>query len=318
MAMTEPIAIKEPPMLSAEQVDLVKRTLARGATDDELRLFFYDCRRQGVSPLDRLIHFTKRSGRYTPITSIDFMRMRAADTGELAGVDDVVFGETENRFPMTATVTLYRLTQGQRYPYTATARWEEYYPGDGEQGFMWRKMPKLMLGKCSEALVLRKAFPKQLHGLYEKAELDQAREVIDEAGTPEAGPESASPGSETSNALRPGPHRGRPLKVGAPQGGAPPVDEPAPFEYKPPRETQVAPAPVLEGNKPFLINRIQAGLKTHSMTELERQSLKDNYLAGKMAAYAEEADLNRLYLFLGDKEAVAQWRKERAKDQGEA
>jgi phage recombination protein Bet len=162
-------------LLSATEVELVKKTVAAGATDDELRLFLHDCRRQGVHPLDKLIHFTKRGGRYTPITSIDFMRMRAADTGELAGNDDptYVFKDGETTIPQSATVTVHRITQGQRFAYTATARWAEYKPAAG-QDHMWLKMPQLMLGKCAEALALRKAFPKQLHGIYERAEMMQA------------------------------------------------------------------------------------------------------------------------------------------------
>jgi phage recombination protein Bet len=162
-------------ILSAAEVELVKRTVAKDATDEELRLFLHDCRRQGVHPLDKLIHFTKRGGRYTPITSIDHMRSRAADTGELAGNDDPVFTfkDGETVIPISASVTVWRMTQGQRFPYTSTARWTEYKPPSG-QDMMWMKMPQLMLGKCAEALALRKAFPKQLHGVYERAEMEQA------------------------------------------------------------------------------------------------------------------------------------------------
>jgi phage recombination protein Bet len=162
---TEPTA----PVVTSEQLELVRKTVANGATDAELKLYLYDCARQGVHPLDRLIHFTKRGGKYTPVTSIDFMRMRAADSGEMAGSDDPLF--TGEPIPLTATVTIYRLTQGQRFAYTATARWDEFKP---DQDFMWRKMPHVMLGKCAEAAALRKAFPRQLAGLYAAEEMAQA------------------------------------------------------------------------------------------------------------------------------------------------
>jgi phage recombination protein Bet len=162
------------PVVTRDQLELIKRTVAVGATDAELELFLFDCHRRGVHPLDRLIHFTKRSGRYTPITSIDFLRGRAHDTGEMAGSDDVVF-DTDAR---TATVTVYRLTRGTRYAYSATARYAEYVPEPGPNNrgdVMWKRMPHVMLGKCAEALALRKAFPQQLGGLYVKEELEQAR-----------------------------------------------------------------------------------------------------------------------------------------------
>jgi phage recombination protein Bet len=162
------------PIVTHEQLDLVRQTVAVGATDAELQLFLYDCRRRGVHPLDRLILFSKRAGRYTPITSIDYLRTRAAVTGGMAGSDDAVFDKDAR----LATVTVYRITQGVRYPYTATARFNEYVPDPGPNGrgdVMWRKMPYTMLGKCAEALALRKAFPQQLGGLYVKEELEQAR-----------------------------------------------------------------------------------------------------------------------------------------------
>lgn len=160
------------PVVTAEQLDLVKKTVANGATADELKLYLYDCARQGVHPLDKLIHFTKRSGKYTPITSIDFMRIRAADTGDYAGSDDALFVGTPQKEDFAASVTVWRFVQGQRCAFTATARWPEYKPEAND--FMWKKMPHTMLGKCAEALALRKGFPKQLAGLYAKEEMDQA------------------------------------------------------------------------------------------------------------------------------------------------
>lgn len=177
--------------MTPDQLDLIKRTVANGATADELKLYLYDCARQGVHPLDKLIHFTKRSGKYTPITSIDFMRTRAADSGEYAGSDDARFESgVPGQPPLWATVKVYRLVQGQKCSFEATARWNEYVPEAGPSGkgdVMWKKMPHTMLAKCAEALALRKGFPRQLAGLYAKEEMDQAgQEVIVQAPAPVA------------------------------------------------------------------------------------------------------------------------------------
>lgn len=160
---------------SDDELDIIKTTVAKGATDDELKLFLYYCATQNLNPLAKDVYFTKRNGKNGAttayITSIDTYRSRAEDTGCYAGNDDPVFDDEQN--PKKASVTVYKLVGGVRCPFTATARWDQYYPGD-LQGFMWRKMPHLMLGKCAEALALRKAFPKQYKGLYIKEEMQQA------------------------------------------------------------------------------------------------------------------------------------------------
>ncbi len=195
------------PVVTADQLDLVKRTVATGATDAELKLYLYDCARQGVHPLDRLLHFTKRGGKYVPVTSIDLMRIRAADTGEYAGSDDAILDDDEQ--PSRAKVTVWRLVQGQRCAFTATARWSEYKPEQND--FQWKKMPCTMLAKCAEALALRKGFPRQLTGLYAKEEMDQAGldrvEVVDTT-TGEVKPVKAPQNSTAPNAQTPPPSNG--------------------------------------------------------------------------------------------------------------
>lgn len=165
---------------NTEQVELIKRTVAKGATDDELKLFLYQAQKTGLDPLARQIYFQKRRAggdeRVTIITGIDGYRLTADRTGKYAGQDDPVFDD-ENE-PRKASVTVYKLVGGVRCPFTATARWNQYYPGDN-QGFMWRKMPHHMLSKCAEALALRKAFPAELSGVFVKEEMEQAGEVIE-------------------------------------------------------------------------------------------------------------------------------------------
>lgn len=165
-----------------EQVSLIKSMIARDASDDELKFFLYTAQKRGLDPLAKQLYFQKRknnkSGKYdlTFITSIDGYRLIADRTAKYAGSDDPIFDDETS--PSKATVTVWKIVQGIRCPFTATARWDQYYPGDS-QGFMWRKMPHLMLGKCAEALALRKAFPEELSGVYIKEEMEQAGPTVD-------------------------------------------------------------------------------------------------------------------------------------------
>ena len=158
--------------ITPAQVDLIKSQIAKGATDDELKLFLHVADKSGLDPLSRQIYFIKRSGKMTIQTGIDGFRAVADRTGQYVGSSDPVF-EENGEIPSKATVTVNKVVGGVVGNFTATARWEEYYPGKS-QGFMWDKMPHTMLGKCAEALALRKAFPAQLSGLYTGDEMDQA------------------------------------------------------------------------------------------------------------------------------------------------
>ena len=156
-----------------DQVELIKSVVAKDATDDELKIFLYTAKRTGLDPLAKQIHFVKRKGQMAIQTAIDGYRVIADRTGQLAGIDDAVYDTEEDLNPNKASVTVYKMIGGQKCSFTATARWLEYFPGDA-QGFMWKKMPYLMLAKCAEALALRKAFPADLSGIYTNDEMAQA------------------------------------------------------------------------------------------------------------------------------------------------
>lgn len=167
------------------QLALAKATIFPDSTDEEFALFKYDCERQGVNPLDRLVHpqirkFKKPDGswgrRYVSITSIDLMRTRAMDTGECVGISDPVFSGEPGKPGFSASVTVKRVVGKYVAEFTGTARWEEYCPESGKDA-MWQRMKHGQLGKCAEAIAIRKGFPKQLNKMYAAAELDRHEEA---------------------------------------------------------------------------------------------------------------------------------------------
>ena len=175
--------------LTRQQISLIKTTIAKGASDDELRLFIQVCKGANLNPFLKQVFLVPRwdskLGKEVRAiqVSIDGFRSIAESSGAYAGNDDPIFedgesisvGSKKTLTPSKATVTVYKIVDGQRYPFTATARWSEYYPGE-KMGFQWHIRPFLMLGKCAEALALRKAFPKLLSGMYAQEEMDRGTE----------------------------------------------------------------------------------------------------------------------------------------------
>ena len=164
---------------SAEQIELIKRTIAPDASDNELALFLSQCQRTGLDPFSRQIYFIKRGGKGSTQVSIDGFRVIAERSGEMDGQEVAWCGEDgvwtdvwlKKEAPAAARVLVYR--KGCSHPFPAIAKFAEYSAG----GPMWTKMPANQIAKCAEALALRKAFPHQLSGLYTPDEMGQAEHV---------------------------------------------------------------------------------------------------------------------------------------------
>ncbi len=177
--------------IKRSQIDLIKRTIFPNATDDEVRLFFYECRRRGVHPMDRLIYPVSRKDKegnrhVTFQMGIDYLRAAGEETGRYVGQKPIQYGEIikqatdegEIAVPEWAEATILRKDpeSGEIAEIPHQVKWKEYYPGQ-KLGHMWRKMPHNQLAKCAEAGALRKAFPRKLGGLYINEEMEQTEAV---------------------------------------------------------------------------------------------------------------------------------------------
>jgi phage recombination protein Bet len=176
------------------------------------------CQARKLDIMRRPVHvvpmWSKALGREveTVWPGIAEVQTTAARTGQWAGMDAPRFGPDKTRtfegrakindewqdiqvtvtFPDWCEVTVYRVVQGTRCPFTETVWWEETYSRAGGARSevptdMWVKRPHGQLLKCAKAASLRAAFPEEADYTAEEME----GKVIEADGMPVSGETAA-------------------------------------------------------------------------------------------------------------------------------
>jgi phage recombination protein Bet len=178
--------------LGQAEIDLIRKTIAPTATNEELEVFIYTCNTYGLDPLRKEIYFTKYGGKSTIITSRDGYvkianehpmfdgmeadvvysgdRMERRDNGSIK----MIYGDDHFNFDPAkirgAYANVYR--KDRTVPSTALVSARDYLVGSTNP--MAKKFPNAMILKVAEATALKKAF--SLSGLLVHEEMGQEDE----------------------------------------------------------------------------------------------------------------------------------------------
>lgn len=165
----------------SSKIELIKNTVAKGATNDELEMFIYLANQYNLDPLMKEIWFMKFGGQTTITTSRDGYLKYAQLNPEFQGLVSFVVKEGDH-FEIDASE--YKIThkfgtkrgkilgawarcdrQGKK-PFIAYVDFDEYNKGKN----VWNSYPSAMIQKVAEVFVLKRAFG--INGLVTKEEMD--------------------------------------------------------------------------------------------------------------------------------------------------
>jgi hypothetical protein len=196
-----PATPERPWELDNEAITILKNSVAKGASDEELKYCLTVARRYKLDPFKQQIWFVKRwdssadnghggKGAYVwnPQVGINGLLFAAArDHKSMFGsVSLPEFGPMQTQewtndkgktltfnAPEWARVKVWK--KGEPEPTEAQAWWDEYAPFDLAKAPFWRKMPRRMIAKCATALAIRQAYP-DLGGVYIPEECERMNE----------------------------------------------------------------------------------------------------------------------------------------------
>ena len=156
-----------------EQIELVKKTVAKNSTDDELQMFLHLAKKYDLDPLAKQIWFIKYRSNDAPIifTSRDGYLKIAHDSGQFDGISSYTVDD-DNGNPVKAICEVWR--KDMSHSFKAEVKFKEY--GAKKSNPIWKEYPSAMLIKVAEVFALKRAF--SISGLVTSEEMEQEQQPL--------------------------------------------------------------------------------------------------------------------------------------------
>lgn len=156
-----------------EQMKLIRDTIARNASPDELQLFLYRAKVLGLDPLKTgQIHFVKYgTGPGSVVIGIEGFRAFAHRSKMMSGIERGVKRDEKSGKILYGWCRVHR--KDWQHPAYEEVSFAEYDTGRNN----WLKMPETMIKKVAEASALRMAFPNDLGGVYSEEEMEKVAQT---------------------------------------------------------------------------------------------------------------------------------------------
>jgi hypothetical protein len=189
--------------LDNEAVTILKNSVAKGATDEELKYCLTVARRYKLDPFKQQIWFIRRwdrnaddgkggQGAYIWVPQVGIyglLHIAARDHKDYDGLSEPEYGPMitikieshDIKGPEYARVKVWK--KGSDHPTVGEAFFEEYCPKKWENTLFWRTMGRRMISKCAKAQGVREACP-DLGGLYIPEEMARMEEQFAQDYTP--------------------------------------------------------------------------------------------------------------------------------------
>ena len=148
-----------------EFIETIKQTVAKGATDAQLKMFIEVCKGTGLNPFLKEIWFVPAVGVMAGRDGY----LRVANEHPMFDGMETKVERDDKGVPLKATCSVWR--KDRAHPITCEAWYSEYRKSSP----IWQNYPSAMISKVAEVLALKRSF--SINGVVTEEEIGEQKEA---------------------------------------------------------------------------------------------------------------------------------------------